>query len=117
MPGQQELGRRDASSSQQLGAGAQCRTGWRRGEALLRLEMAAELPTPAEHLNARRALQLQLLTRPATIRPRPDLGPGHGPRKGQCPRRTGRDVTERAEDAAAPLGTRLNAGAELLLIL
>jgi hypothetical protein len=31
--------------------------------ALLRLEMASELPTPAEHLNARRALQLQLLTR------------------------------------------------------
>jgi predicted transcriptional regulator len=31
--------------------------------ALLRLEMAAELPTPAEHLEARRALQLQLLTR------------------------------------------------------
>lgn len=33
------------------------------GQALLRLEMAAELPTPAEHLDARRALQLQLLTR------------------------------------------------------
>ena len=32
-------------------------------DALLRLEMAAELPTPAEHLDARRALQLQLLTR------------------------------------------------------
>lgn len=32
-------------------------------EALLRLEMAAEVPTPAEHLPARRALQLQLLTR------------------------------------------------------
>ena len=31
--------------------------------ALLRLEMASELPTPAEHLTARRALQLQLLTR------------------------------------------------------
>jgi ATP-dependent RNA helicase SUPV3L1/SUV3 len=31
--------------------------------ALLRLEMAAELPTPAAHLDARRALQLQLLTR------------------------------------------------------
>ncbi|WP_296508357.1 DUF349 domain-containing protein [Rhodoferax sp.] len=30
---------------------------------LLRLEMAAELPTPVEHLNARRAMQLQLLTR------------------------------------------------------
>ena len=33
------------------------------GEALLRLEVAAELPTPAEQLSARRALQLQLLTR------------------------------------------------------
>ncbi len=31
--------------------------------ALLRLEMAAEVPTPAEHLDARRAMQLQLLTR------------------------------------------------------
>lgn len=31
--------------------------------ALLRLEMAAELPTPAEDLDARRSLQLQLLTR------------------------------------------------------
>lgn len=31
--------------------------------ALLRLEMAAELPTPAAHIDARRALQLQLLTR------------------------------------------------------
>jgi len=31
--------------------------------ALLRLEMAAEVPTPAEHLTARRMLQLQLLTR------------------------------------------------------
>ncbi|WP_394789406.1 DUF349 domain-containing protein [Rhodoferax sp.] len=32
-------------------------------EALLRLEMAAEAPTPAEHISARRMLQLQLLTR------------------------------------------------------
>jgi hypothetical protein len=31
--------------------------------ALLRLEMASSQPTPAEHLDARRALQLQLLTR------------------------------------------------------
>ena len=31
--------------------------------ALLRLEMAAEVPTPAEHLSARRMLQLQLLTK------------------------------------------------------
>ncbi|MDP2015517.1 DUF349 domain-containing protein [Hydrogenophaga sp.] len=33
------------------------------GETLLRLEMAAEVPTPAEHLSERRMLQLQLLTR------------------------------------------------------
>ncbi|MDB5895201.1 MAG: hypothetical protein JWQ88_2732, partial [Rhodoferax sp.] len=32
-------------------------------EALLRLEMAAEVPTPAEQMSARRMLQLQLLTR------------------------------------------------------
>ena len=31
--------------------------------ALLRLEMAAEVPTPADQLDARRALQLQMLTR------------------------------------------------------
>lgn len=32
-------------------------------EPLLRLEMAADVPTPAEHIAARRMLQLQLLTR------------------------------------------------------
>ncbi|MEI6803557.1 MAG: DUF349 domain-containing protein [Burkholderiales bacterium] len=32
-------------------------------EALLRLEMAAEVPTPADDMTARRTLQLQLLTR------------------------------------------------------
>lgn len=32
-------------------------------ETLLRLEMAAEVPSPAEHLSERRMLQLQLLTR------------------------------------------------------
>ncbi|MEY3793689.1 MAG: hypothetical protein RLZZ521_1017 [Pseudomonadota bacterium] len=32
-------------------------------QALLRMEMAADLPTPAAHMDARRALQLQLLTR------------------------------------------------------
>ncbi|GAB2471324.1 hypothetical protein GCM10027082_23350 [Comamonas humi] len=32
------------------------------GEALLRLEMAADVPTPADQITARRALQLQLLT-------------------------------------------------------
>ncbi len=32
------------------------------GQAMLRLEIAADLPTPAEHLSARRMLQLQMLT-------------------------------------------------------
>jgi hypothetical protein len=44
-------------------------------EALLRLEMAAELPTPAEFLNDRRALQLQLLTRRNDAPPAQTWGP------------------------------------------
>ena len=32
-------------------------------QALLRLEMAADVPTPAEHISARRMMQLQLLTK------------------------------------------------------
>lgn len=70
--------KRDAAlvpSTQELGAGvtASVRSAWTQavssapkgdaGEALLRLEMAAEAPTPAEHIAARRMLQLQLLTR------------------------------------------------------
>ena len=64
LPAAQEFGRK---------VGAAVRGSWAQalsapaagdaGEALLRLEMAAEVPTPAEHLAARRALQLQLLTR------------------------------------------------------
>ena len=62
-------------SAQDLGrnVNAAARTAWAQavsqapkasaGEAILRLEMAAEVPTPADHLNERRALQLQLLTR------------------------------------------------------
>ena len=61
--------------AQQLGRGVppQARVAWTQAlgqaaagaapEALLRLEMAADLPSPAEHQDARRALQLQLLTR------------------------------------------------------
>ena len=63
-------------STQDLGVkiGAGTRTAWtkalesststtdQQAQALLRLEMAAEVPTPAEHLSARRMLQLQLLT-------------------------------------------------------
>jgi hypothetical protein len=75
--------KRDAAllpSSQELGprVAAPVRTAWQQAvtgalpvtkgavepaTALLRLEMAAEVPTPAEHLTARRTLQLQLLTR------------------------------------------------------
>lgn len=64
LPGAQLLGSR---------VGAPGRSAWAsalRGPAagsaaqpLLRLEMAAELPTPAAHLDERRQLQLQLLTR------------------------------------------------------
>lgn len=61
--------------AQELGAGVtpSVRTAWIQAlsaapqadasEALLRLEMAADAPTPAEHMAARRMLQLQLLTR------------------------------------------------------
>ncbi|MBP6598567.1 MAG: DUF349 domain-containing protein [Giesbergeria sp.] len=69
--------KRDAAllpTSQELGGvNASVRTAWTQAlakpaagdaaEALLRLEIASETPTPAEHLSARRMLQLQLLTR------------------------------------------------------
>ena len=64
VPSQQELGK---------AVGPQVRQGWIQAlgkpaagdaaEALLRLEIAAEVPTPAEQIAARRVLQLQLLTR------------------------------------------------------
>lgn len=67
LPGAQELGGKVSSGTrgawaQALGQPAQSVKG-QADTALLRLEMAAEAPTPAEHLDARRALQLQLLTR------------------------------------------------------
>ena len=73
--------KRDAAlipSAQELGgrAAGQARAHWSKAvtaaptlnadaaaQHMLRLEMAAEVPTPAEHLDARRGLQLQLLTR------------------------------------------------------
>jgi len=64
LPSAQELGSRVTSSvrtlwSQSLAAPASGDA----ATALLRLEIAAEVPTPAAELEARRALQLQLLTR------------------------------------------------------
>ncbi|MFT4195280.1 DUF349 domain-containing protein [Ottowia sp.] len=65
VPSVQELGRGVTPAvrtawSQAIGGGS---APGKAAEALLRLEMAAEVPTPAEHLDARRALQLRLLTR------------------------------------------------------
>lgn len=65
LPAAQELGR---------SVNATARQSWRQAleqapaagagdTAMLRLEMAAQVPTPADQLEARRALQLQLLTR------------------------------------------------------
>jgi ATP-dependent RNA helicase SUPV3L1/SUV3 len=64
LPSVQELGRNVSPAA---------RTAWSQAvskpaagdaaTALLRIEMAADVPTPAEHINARRMLQLQLLTK------------------------------------------------------
>ena len=64
VPGAQDLGSRVAASA---------RPGWLQAlaapagnpadNAILRLEIAAEIPTPAEHHDARRMYQLQLLTK------------------------------------------------------
>lgn len=64
LPAAQALGGRVGNArtawAQALG---QAPAGASAAESLLRLEMAAEVPTPAEQLDARRALQLKLLTR------------------------------------------------------
>ncbi|MDH6594111.1 ATP-dependent RNA helicase SUPV3L1/SUV3 [Variovorax sp. TBS-050B] len=67
LPSVQELGRAVTPAvrsgwSQALGAAPKAAAD-EAAEALLRLEMAAEVPTPAEQLDARRALQLKLLTK------------------------------------------------------
>ncbi|MDO5625472.1 MAG: DUF349 domain-containing protein [Pseudomonadota bacterium] len=64
LPSAQELGRGVSGGTRSAWAQAlQAAPQGNAAESLLRLEMAAEVPTPAEHLDARRALQLQLLTR------------------------------------------------------
>jgi hypothetical protein len=64
VPSQQELGRSIASGARAAWAKALGNApSGDASESLLRLEIAAEAPTPAEHLSARRMLQLQLLTR------------------------------------------------------
>jgi hypothetical protein len=64
MPTAQALGSRvNAANRSAWSAALSKAAGALPGETLLRLEMAAEVPTPAEHLSERRMLQLQLLTR------------------------------------------------------
>ena len=64
MPTAQALGSRVSAGSRGAWSAALSKAaGALPGETLLRLEMAAEVPTPAEHLSERRMLQLQLLTR------------------------------------------------------
>jgi hypothetical protein len=65
LPGLQELGKQQAPLTRQawMAALTQDADAAKASEALLRLEMASEVPTPASQLDARRALQLKLLTR------------------------------------------------------
>lgn len=64
MPTAQALGARVNASSRNAWLSALGKSsGKLNAEVLLRLEIAAEVPTPAEHLSERRMLQLQLLTR------------------------------------------------------
>jgi len=64
MPSLQELGSRVTAAGRSTWAKALAQApAGDASTALLRLEMAAEVPTPAEHLSARRLLQLQLLTK------------------------------------------------------
>ncbi|WP_026036878.1 DUF349 domain-containing protein [Limnohabitans sp. Rim47] len=75
LPSAQELGRAINASTRQAWAQAvstQAKTP--DATALLRLEMAAEVPTPADKLNERRALQLQLLTQRNQPGPRETWG-------------------------------------------
>jgi hypothetical protein len=65
LPSVQELGRQVAPAVRSSWAAsvAQAPAGAWATDALLRLEMAAEVPTPAADLDARRQLQLHMLTR------------------------------------------------------
>ena len=66
VPSAQELGGRVAPATRTAWTQALATASVPAGDAaqaMLRLEMAAEVPTPAEHLSDRRMLQLQLLTR------------------------------------------------------
>ena len=64
LPPAKELGNRVSAAQRQAWSQAlQAAPQGVADTALLRLEMAADIPTPAAHIEARRALQLQLLTK------------------------------------------------------
>jgi len=64
VPGAQELGSRAAATARPSWVQALSAAAGAAGDtAMLRLEIASEMPTPAEHHDARRMFQLQLLTR------------------------------------------------------
>lgn len=75
LPSVQDLGKAINASTRQAWAQAVSTAAQTPAStALLRLEMAAELPTPADHLGERRALQLQLLTQRHQAGPRETWG-------------------------------------------
>ncbi len=64
LPSAQELGSKVTPSTRTAWTGAvTAQPNGEAAESILRLEMAAEVPTPADQLDARRALQLKLLTK------------------------------------------------------
>ena len=70
VPAAQELGKLNNAARNQWVASVSSAAKGDASEALLRLEMAADVPTPADQLSARRALQLQLLTSRKAADPR-----------------------------------------------
>lgn len=76
LPPAQELGKAvpNAVRTRWAQALSQPASGNDAGEALLRLEIATELPTPAEQISARRLLQLQMLTRRNAASPQETWG-------------------------------------------
>lgn len=63
LPAAQALGPRVPATQRSAWGTALAKGAGDAGDALLRLEIAADVPTPAEQLSERRLLQLQLLTR------------------------------------------------------
>lgn len=70
VPAAQELGKVSNATRNSWNAAVAAGAKGDAAESLLRLEMAADVPTPADQLSARRALQLQLLTNRKATDPR-----------------------------------------------